>query len=67
MPAHSRLDEIDTRQMGLFFWLITLVVASASVTAKQLSKEEADFYCSEASQATEVVLYEFAREKRDLS
>ncbi len=61
MPAHSRLDELDTRQMGLFFWLSTLVVASASVTAKQLNKEEEDFYCSEASQATAVVLYEFAQ------
>lgn len=61
MPAHSSLDEIDTRQMGLFFWLITLAVASASLTAKQLNKEEADFYCSETSQATAVVLYEFAQ------
>ena len=47
--------------------LVTILAVSASVNAKQLSKEEADFYCSEASQATEVVLYEFAREKRDLS
>ena len=61
MPAHSRLDEIDTRQMGLVFWLSTLVVASASATAKQLNKEEGYFYCSEASQATAVVLYEFAQ------
>ena len=49
------------KQIESVLVLVTILAVSASVTAKQLSKEEADFLCSEASQATAAVLYEFAQ------
>ena len=49
------------KQIESVLVLVTIFAVSANVTAKQLSKEEADFYCSEASQATAVVLYELAQ------
>ena len=49
------------KQIESVLVLVTILAVSASVIAKQLSKEKADFYCSEASQVTEVVLYEFAQ------
>ena len=42
------------KQIESVLVLVTILAVSASVTAKQLSKEE-------ASQATAVVLYEFAQ------
>ena len=55
------MDKSDIWQIESVLVLVTILAVSASVTAKQLSKEEADFYCSEASQPTAVVVYEFAQ------